>query len=236
MKQRFITGIGLVAFLAVCLWLPTTSDTRTLVLDGKYFTGGGNTNNVFSIASGTDEPSDRIVEDGKGKWRVTVPALVAGATTEIAGLEEAGVSSVTAAPDGRGFVYLPDGDYAFSAGGFDYTVTVDGAAATAQLLRFGVTVDGVDASALSGDGWAFVPEARVIALTAAGPFAISGSGTNVGIRADADCAVTLENLSITNDAAGLAPFDCGSSAVAMGLSGTNLLVASGESAPVRSTT
>ncbi|MBR1609525.1 MAG: InlB B-repeat-containing protein, partial [Kiritimatiellae bacterium] len=95
----------------------------------------------------------------------------------------------------------------------------------------GVTVNGTNIAVLSGDGWTFSTDTRIVSLSGVGPFAISGEGTNVCIRADADCAVTLANLSITNDVAGLVPFDCGSHIVAMTLSGTNLLAASGENAP-----
>ena len=95
----------------------------------------------------------------------------------------------------------------------------------------GVTVNGTNIAVLSGDGWTFSTDTRIVSLSGVGPFAISGEGTNVCIRADADCAVTLANLSITNDEAGLVPFDCGSHIVAMTLSGTNLLAASGENAP-----
>jgi len=92
-------------------------------------------------------------------------------------------------------------------------------------------VNGTNIAVLSGDGWTFSTDTRIVSLSGVGPFAISGEGTNVCIRADADCAVTLANLSITNDVAGLVPFDCGSHIVAMTLSGTNLLAASGENAP-----
>ncbi|MBQ6103843.1 MAG: hypothetical protein IJL06_09250, partial [Kiritimatiellae bacterium] len=226
-----LSGVVADATGSVCLWLPSTNAVRSVMLDGKYFSGGSATNNVFSIESGSDEPPDSIREDGRTKWRVAVSGLVASAATEILGLEAAGVSSVTAALDGRTFVYLPDGEHSFSADGFDYVATVEGAPAAAQLVRTGVTVDGVDACALSGDGWAFLLGERVVSLTKAGPFTISGSATNVGIRAGVDCAATLEDLSLTNAAAHFAPFDCASRSVALSLAGTNALRAARDGMP-----
>ncbi|MBQ3811556.1 MAG: 6-phosphofructokinase, partial [Kiritimatiellae bacterium] len=95
----------------------------------------------------------------------------------------------------------------------------------------GVTVNGLDLAYLSGEGWTFSKDARILSLSGAGPFAISGAATNVSIRADADCAVTLRDLSISNVVGALAPFDCGSCTVAMTLSGANRLVSSCTNAP-----
>ena len=80
------------------------------------------------------------------------------------------------------------------------------------------------AAAGSGDGWAFSLDTCVISLSGAGPFEISGCREDIAIRADADCAVQLSDLVITNSTLALAPFDCGSNTVTMSLSGTNRLV------------
>ena len=168
---------------------------------------------MFSVGSGRTDPADSRKEDGKTKWRITIPGLVAGQTCPITGLEDAGVTSVTADGSGRGFVYVSNGQYAFSVGGFDYEAVVNNAAVVADLLRVGVMIDGVDASALSGNGWEFLLESRVISVT---------RDSQVRI----DCAVTIENLSITNALANLSPIECMSRSLDVSLSGTNELVAS----------
>ena len=134
-------GIVADATGSVCLWLPVTNEVRSVSMNGEYFVGGGSTNNVFSVGSGRTDPADSRKEDGKTKWRITIPGLVAGQTCPITGLEDAGVTSVTADGSGRGFVYVSNGQYAFSVGGFDYEAVVNNAAVVADLLRVGVEDD-----------------------------------------------------------------------------------------------
>ncbi|MBQ6338810.1 MAG: hypothetical protein IJI36_06655, partial [Kiritimatiellae bacterium] len=63
----------------------------------------------------------------------------------------------------------------------------------------GVTVDGKDIGYGFGHGWSFAD--GVVHLVDAGPFEIAGSAIGKGILAEADCAVTVTNLTL--DASGV---------------------------------
>ena len=133
--------------------------------------------------------------------------------------------------DGKLRIWLPNGDHEFVADGDTWTVHVDGAAATAYIASLGVMVNGTNVGYLSGEGWKLDRRMKIVSLIGAGPFTISGAGDKVAIRADADCAVVLDGLSLTNTVSSLPPFDCGTNSVSMSLSGENSLVASRENIP-----
>ncbi len=114
---------------------------------------------------------------------VTVTNLPSNAPVALAGLPAYyGTNSLVADDSGKIYLWLPDGDYAFTAGGADYTATVDGANTVADLVPpviepLGVLVNGVDVCALAGDGWTYDPATSNLVLSAAGPYTLSGTNT-----------------------------------------------------------
>ena len=172
---------------------------------------------------------------------VEIPELEPNSPVELTGLPDYyNASNIVADAEGKVYLYLKatytDEETYFFANGELYKVVVvdSSAASTAEKMTeresVGVTVNGVDVSELQGGGWKFFVGKRIVSLTGEGPFTISGEGTNIIVRADSDCAVTLDGLSISNSVAGLSPFDCGACSVLMAIDGTNSLVATGNKA------
>jgi hypothetical protein len=172
---------------------------------------------------------------------VEIPELEPNSPVELTGLPDYyNASNIVADAEGKVYLYLKatytDEETYFFANGELYKVVVvdSSAASTAEKMTeresVGVTVNGVDVSELQGGGWKFFVGKRIVSLTGEGPFTISGEGTNISVRADSDCAVTLDGLSISNSVAGLSPFDCGACSVLMAIDGTNSLVATGNKA------
>ena len=97
----------------------------------NLFTGGS-----IRLANDTITPAP---SNGTARvWCVTVPGLTPGAAVEIALPAENlpayfGVNGLFADAVGCIYLWLPDGDYAFTANNIDYTATVDGAAVTASV-------------------------------------------------------------------------------------------------------
>jgi len=97
----------------------------------NLFTGGS-----IRLANDTITPAP---SNGTARvWCVTVPGLTPGAAVEIALPAESlpayfGVNGLFADAVGCIYLWLPDGDYAFTANNIDYTATVDGAAVTASV-------------------------------------------------------------------------------------------------------
>ena len=61
----------------------------------------------------------------------------------------------------------------------------------------GVTVNGTDISAGSGTGWTF--SGGELKITSVGDYTLSGSADGtVGVTIDANCNVTLKDLTISN--------------------------------------
>ena len=115
-----------------------------------------------------------------------------------------GTADLFANNRGEIYLWLPDGDYRFlvSQDGRDdlyLAANVNGADVEATPITIdpvleGVTVDGKDIGYGFGHGWSFTD--GVVHLVDAGPFEIAGSANGRGILAEADCAVTVTNLTL----------------------------------------
>jgi hypothetical protein len=137
------------------------------IIGGTVFaqgaSGGADIGSGGSAASGSnlfDGGSIRLANDiiapapsnGTSRvWCVTVPGFAPGATVVITSLGPYGVNDLFADDDGKLYLWLPDGGYAFMADGTGYTVTVAGAATTAAA-GFNVPLFATDGSALVFDG------------------------------------------------------------------------------------
>ena len=205
---------------AICLWLPPTNRARIVQVNGKYVeTPYPYTNsttrlnyevdvNVDAGSGGSDTPPEEVVVDDETRRLVTLAGFDPGETVTLAGLESAGVTTVTMDATRRGFFYLPDGDYAFTANGYRAVVTVDGAPATARF-DLGLTVNGAELADLSGAGWVFDFATGRLVLSGAGPYTLAGTNETgkVSIFASVDCVVTYDSLLLdTSSAAGRPPF------------------------------
>ncbi|MBO7654040.1 MAG: InlB B-repeat-containing protein, partial [Kiritimatiellae bacterium] len=171
---------------AVCLWGAYTNAARAVMFESVNLAGGQAvlevgawSNTVYSVTeSGAELPESKTVKTAAGNvtcWRVIVPALPAGQRVTVRGLDEAFVSGSTVSDfAGNASVYLPDGEYDFEAAGFSYHAVVSGAVATATFT-VGLTVDGTDISAGSGDGWVYDALLGTLTLASAREYRLAGT-------------------------------------------------------------
>ena len=152
-------------------------------------------NGTVCITGGNVKGIVRNPRNGNGDrlWRVTVPGVAEG-PVEVAGLPlEYGTNDIVSVDGGLHF-WLPDGDYLFRANDKSFKVKVEGADATAVLWLSGVLVNGRDAAAGSGAGWTFAD--KVLTLSGADSYVLSGSNTTgeVHVSQEASATVVLSNL------------------------------------------
>ena len=214
---------------AICLWLPQTNLVRNICVDGLYFAAGGTSNNVFAAAAGNPQPPpSRPFGNNQTAWRVELLDLNGGTTVMLSGLSPYATKAFVDS-SGDAYVYLPDGDYAFTVDGQPWEASVSGEPAIAYRVT-GVSVNGVDAGRLHGDGarWLYEPQTCDLKLIEAGPYVLSGTNTRnaVRCRVSTDAHVTLSNLCIRADDGSNTPFAVGSGVTAhVWFTGTNELVA-----------
>ena len=140
------------------------------------------------------------------------------------GYETAGIYADAAGKIG---LWLPNGNYGFSAGGENHVVFVNGANTTAvRGTQTGVTVNGVEAAVGSGKGWRYDSATHVVELTNDGSYVLSGANADgrVGVEVGCNAEVTLSSLSLkcnTRNASCLRVAD--GSTVTLYLAGTNTL-------------
>ena len=129
-----------------------------------------------------------------------VSNLAANQAVALAGLPAAyGVNDVYADADGCIYLWLPNGEYNFTANGNQYTVEVD-----ESIEPSGVTVNGVDAYLSPDDpdtaGWRFDLPTRTVLLTGTGAFTIAGTNVSGEVRVAVAAGVTntvmLSNLTL----------------------------------------
>ena len=101
-------------------------------------------------------------------------------------------------PSTNGLVrlWLPDGDWAFTANGSPYRVHVAGAATTAEVWRAGFSVNGRDVAYFSGEGWLLDWESKRVSLTNEMDYVLSGVSSNFWVLADANCRVPVRDVTI----------------------------------------
>ena len=152
--------------------------------EGALTSGGETTIAGGSVHALVDNAMPAPSNGTERVWCVTVTNLATNAAVaDLQGLPASyGTAGLVADADGKIYLWLPDGDYAFAADGADYTATVDGANTVAELVPpviepLGVLVDGVDICALAGDGWTYDPATSNLVLSAAGPYTLSGTNT-----------------------------------------------------------
>jgi len=90
----------------------------------SLFTGGSIRIDGGYAAAAPSNNTERV-------WCMTVTNLTPNAAVVVTALGAYGVNDLYADAVGKLYLWLPNDDYAFTAGGFGYTATVDGAAATA---------------------------------------------------------------------------------------------------------
>ncbi|MDO5320044.1 MAG: hypothetical protein Q4G65_15555, partial [bacterium] len=90
----------------------------------------------------------------------------------------------------------------------------------------GVTVNGVDVSEGSGEGWTYANTSKTLTLSGVGPFTLSGTNTSgsVLVSVRADMVVTLSNLVLRTTISNKCSFDVASgNSLQIVLAGTNEL-------------
>jgi hypothetical protein len=159
------------------------------------FTGGS-----IRLANDTIAPAPRNGWDRV--WCVTVPDLTPGAAVVLTGLAAHGygVNDLFADDSGKLYLWLPNNDYGFMAGGIGYTATVAGAAATAV---------GFDAPAFATDGTALVFDGTLLTIkitnAKSGVWYTLYTADTLGgdwemrriVKAEADGDLVFENISAT---------------------------------------
>ncbi|MBQ4199228.1 MAG: hypothetical protein II649_05040, partial [Kiritimatiellae bacterium] len=184
------------------------------------FTGGS-----IAVASGDVAPAASNATERV--WRVTMDGFAPGAKVSVT-RDGYGTSGIYADGDGKVHLWLPDGRHAFVIGGRPMLATVSDADTAASLLPMsGVSVNGTDIAFVSGDGWSYDYEGT-LTLSGPGPFTLSGSTNSLGVKATADCDVTLDGFSTAAKGAAF-KVTAGASAV-ITLSGANTLASGSNSA------
>ena len=206
------SGFGSCSAVTICggTILPTGSPVR--IGSGTRSSAGSVTISGGSVYSVSDQVAPAASNATERVWCVTVSGLLRNARVEglavrrTSGLSfvDYGTADLFANNRGEIYLWLPDGDYRFlvSQDGRDdlyLAANVNGADVEATPITIdpvleGVTVDGKDIGYGFGHGWSFTD--GVVHLVDAGPFEIAGSANGRGILAEADCAVTVTNLTL----------------------------------------
>ena len=206
------SGFGSCSAVTICggTILPMGSPVR--IGSGTQSSAGSVTISGGSVYSESNRVAPAASNATERVWCVTVSGLLRNARVEglavrrTSGLSfvDYGTADLFANNWGEIYLWLPDGDYRFlvSQDGRDdlyLAATVDGADVKATPITIdpvieGVTVDGKDIGYGFGHGWSFTD--GVVHLVDAGPFEIAGSANGRGILAEADCAVTVTNLTL----------------------------------------
>ena len=169
---------------------------------GDYGTASGsNTFTGGSIRLANDTIAPAPSNGAARVWCVTVPDLEPGAAVVVALPGSYGVNDLFADDSGKIYLWLPNGDYAFMAGGIGYTATVAGASATATV--------GFDAPAFATDGTALVFNGTLLSIKITNAqkdvwYTLYTADTLGGdwemrriVKAEADGDLVFENISAT---------------------------------------
>jgi len=194
------------------------------VAGANTFTGGSTRLSAFTIASA---PSNTTVQVGCA----IVTGFASGEQVAITPPSNLpayyGITDIVADGDGAIYLWLPDGDYAFTANGRACTAKIkNGSGPT------GVTVNGEEAAFGPANpataGWSFDGATRTVSLAGAGPFTLAGANVVGGVRfavpEGVANTVELANLTLRATANGQCAFELGTNAVvALVLAGSNTL-------------
>ncbi len=157
------------------------------------FTGGSILLVNDSIAPAPSNNTDLV-------FCATLTGFTPNAAVEVTGLAGYGVTDIAADDGGAIHLWLPDGEYNFTANERRFVVTIqDGVVHI--LGSTGVTVNGEEVAFGSADpaaGWRYHATTCTLLLTNAGPFTLAGTNTAgrvlVVVQEDVTSAVTLSNL------------------------------------------
>ena len=136
-------------------------------------------------------------------WPVTVTGLKAGSEITFDGLPSSyGTKGICADEDGKVRLWLPNGDYAFTATDDDgiarlYVAPVADAPADATYSAMtGFTVNGCDVAYLSGEGWSYKIGAVNGGITLSGldHYVLSGTLTNKYLTIGNSCSIVFSNV------------------------------------------
>ncbi len=186
----------------VCLWGVKTNTMHSISIEGVNIMGGSTSTNISAQVNTTNavldissEAPEKRTINGVDCWRVSVYALPAAKKLPVVGIDAKYNRGVTFSdPTGLSYIYLPDGEYEFTVGGYTYCATVAGGPAVATFT-VGITVDGVDIGARYGDGWEFDGTSEVLRLLNATTYEIAGTNSerkvsivsyNKGVKLRAD--------------------------------------------------
>ncbi|MBR2941498.1 MAG: hypothetical protein IKC14_09355, partial [Kiritimatiellae bacterium] len=192
---------------AICLWGESTNVERNVEIQSPNIPGGkmpftlsAASNTITHVSDDYEAPESRRV-NGVDCYRVSVVALPARKRLPVEGIDAA-YSRGTTVSDATGmtYLYLPDGSYDFTVGGYAYHAEVNGGVATATFT-VGILVDGVDIGACSGDGWSYNGTTEILSLNAAKEYVVSGTNAE---RQVSVCAAT-RGVKIRADRLELAP-------------------------------
>jgi len=127
--------------------------------DVSLFLAGANTLASGQNRAGLEVPAGASVSitnapsNGTARvWCVTVTNLTPNAAIVVTALDPYGVHDLVADENGKLYLWLPDGDYTFTAGSTGYTATVNGAATTAVANGLVAPLFATDGTALVFDG------------------------------------------------------------------------------------
>ena len=161
------------------------------------FTGGSIHTTVDSVNPAASNANHVAV------WPVTVTGLKAGSEITFDGLPSSyGTNGICADEDGKVRLWLPNGDYAFTATDDDgiarlYVAPVADAPADATYSAMtGFTVNGCDVAYLSGEGWSYSLGAVNGGITLSGldHYELSGALTNKYLTIGNSCSIVFSNV------------------------------------------
>ena len=128
---------------SVCFWLPETNVVRTVRVGDMYFSVDSSLDNVFSVTNGMSEPPESRLAVSQTVWRVLLPQVTTNATVELVGLEPYATNAFVNVSS-NAYVYLPDGDYAFTVNGEEaWAVCVSGMPVVAHAIPQSLHIESI---------------------------------------------------------------------------------------------
>lgn len=173
------------------------------------------------------------VDNGRERvWCVTAGGFEPRAEVAVEGLEGYNTEGIYADGEGKIYLWLPEGDVVFRAGGLSWRANPEGAGVEAVQVETpevltGVSVNGVEAAYGNGDGWTFADGVLELADPAE-TYEVTGTNATGGVRVRicAGVRATFDSVTITN-AGGAVEIGAGGAAATLVLRGENRLSGNG---------
>lgn len=208
------------------------SGSRGAVAGTNTFTGGSirlaNSSITSAPTNGTDTVGCAVVTGFEPDEAVVIN-----------GLTPYGVNDIVADETGAIYLWLPDGTYAFTANGREWTVKIqNGAGNTGVFVNGKEVAFGPDDPA---EGWSYDASTSILKLSGVGPFTLSGSSLNssvsVVVPESVSNRITLSNLTLRAAGGNQCAFALDTLAVvSLFLEGTNKLTSGSNRAGLEVTT